>query len=113
MFILNSDISIGKPGVNQFRFTGVHELRIKRSIHNYTDTAIIQLPSIATLFTKNNSSSPKTVITGKQWNDGDPVTIKLGYNNEMHEEFKGFIKHRDLNMPLEIECEGYAYQLKE
>jgi hypothetical protein len=111
MFVLKSNISIGVPG-KQLQFTGVHEVTIRKSIHSYIDTATIKLPSIAWLHTKINSSNPKKVITGAQFNDGDPVNISLGYNGDMQEEFSGFIKRRNLNMPLEIECEGYSYKLR-
>jgi len=111
MFVLKSAISIGVPG-KQLQFTGVHQVTIRKSIHSYIDTATIILPSIAYLRTKINSSNPKEVITGNQFNDGDPVSISLGYNNDLKEEFSGFIKRRNLNMPLEIECEGYSYKLR-
>ena len=112
MFVLNSKITMGIPGVNEFSFTGVNEVIIKRSIYSYKDTAVIKLPSIARVIKKTSSSNADTVITGKQFNDGDPVSINLGYNGNMNEEFTGFIKHRDLGMPLEITCEGYSYQLE-
>ncbi|MGN6568229.1 MAG: hypothetical protein ACTHJ0_09765 [Flavipsychrobacter sp.] len=111
MFVLKSSISIGVPG-KQLQFTGVHQVVIKKSIHSYIDTATIMLPSISYLRTKINSSNPQRVITGNQFNDGDPISISLGYNDDLKEEFRGFIKRRNLNMPLEIECEGYSYRLR-
>ncbi len=106
MFVLSSDITIGK-----FRFSGVNEVIIKRSLHSIADTAVIKIPSLAKVI-KNNKVDPGTIVTGKQFSDGDPVTIKLGYNGSLQTEFSGFVKRRNLNMPLEIECEGYSWLLR-
>jgi hypothetical protein len=116
LFRLNSDIQIGT-----FRFSGVEEVCIKRSLRNYCDYAKIRIPSIAKVqkgkvqpdgSIKISAGASREVITGKMFTDGDPVTIKLGYNGEMHEEFRGFVRRRNLAMPLEVECEGYVRQLR-
>ncbi len=106
MFVLSSDITIGS-----FHFSGVNEVYIQRSLHSITDTAIIKIPSIGKIIT-DNKSLPGTIITGKQFSDGDAVTIKLGYNGNLQTEFIGFVKRRNLNMPLEVECEGYSWLLR-
>lgn len=100
-----TDITIGN-----FQFSGVHELRVKRSIHSYMDTASITIPSIARII-KKGKAAPTRVITGSQFTDGDPVIIKAGYNGVVT-EFKGFVKRRNLQMPLTVECEGYSRQLR-
>jgi hypothetical protein len=106
MFILTSDITIGN-----FRFSGVHDIQIQSSIYSIVSTAIIKIPSISKITVKDKAN-PDLVITGNQFKEGDPVTIKLGYNNELKTEFTGFVKSRNLNMPLEIECEGYSWLLR-
>ena len=105
-FKLTSDITIGK-----FRFSGVNEVHIKRSLHSIVDTAVIKIPSVARVVT-NGKAAPESIITGKQFNDGDPVIIRLGYNGDLQTEFCGFVTRRNLNMPLEIECEGYSWLLR-
>ena len=107
MFVLGSDIKIGG-----FRFSGVHEVRIKKSLHSYVQTATIKLPSTARIIKKDRNSQPEQVITGKQFKKGDPVVINLGYNGDLREEFRGFVQNMDLNMPLEVQVEGYSYQLR-
>jgi hypothetical protein len=103
MFLLSSDITIGN-----FRFSGVHDVQIKRSIHSYVDTAVIKLPAKAQV-NKAGKIQAQGIVTGKQFTDGDPVTIKLGYNGYLVTEFQGFVVRRDLNTPLQINCEGYSY----
>jgi hypothetical protein len=106
MFVLNSDITIGK-----FRFSGVNEVQIKRSIHGIANTAIVKIPSIAKTVT-NGKVSAGAIVTGKQFSEGDAVVIKLGYNGDMQTEFKGFVKRCNLDMPLEVECEGYSWLMR-
>ena len=128
--VLCSDITIGT-----FRFAGVNEVRVKRSMHSYVDTAYIKVPSICKIVQgKRKSAVVKT--TANMFNDGDPVTINLGYlngntgvaaqivsgsatpiiaggkNNGLCTVFQGFVRRRDMGMPLEIECEGYVRQMR-
>jgi hypothetical protein len=106
MFVLGSKITIGN-----FSFSGVHHVTIRRSMHSYVDTALIQIPSICQV-SKNGQALPGRLVTSQQFKDGDPVTISLGYNGDLREEFSGFVKHSSLNMPLEVECEGYSWNLR-
>lgn len=106
MFVLNSKISIG--GLS---FSGVNEVRIKRSIHSYVDTAMIKIPAICNVRSKDGKNKYQ-VRTGQQFNEGDAVTIDLGYNGELAREFEGFVKHVQPNEMVEVECEGYVRQLR-
>jgi hypothetical protein len=106
MFVLQSEITIGT-----FKFSGAHEVRIRRGIHGYSDWASIKVPSMCTVVA-GKSSSPISFTTASKFIDGDPVTIKLGYDGDLREEFRGFVKRRNLAMPLEIECEGYVRPLR-
>ncbi len=102
-------------------FSGVREVRVARSMHSYMDTANIRVPRMARLkkgaLQADGSVKPKPgagvdVATASLIKDGDKVTIKLGYNGQMQTEFEGFVKRRNIGMPLDIECEGYARQLR-
>jgi hypothetical protein len=106
LFVLGSDITIGN-----FHFSGVHDIVIKKSLHNISDIATIKLPSIARVLTKGTAYASK-VITGTEFKEGDAVNINLGYNGEMANEFSGFVTRCNLNIPLEIECEGYSWLLR-
>lgn len=105
MFVLKSSITIGS-----FSFSGVHNVRIESSVHTPVVMAVIKVPALATINNGNNVKGP--VVTGTQFKEGDPVTIRLGYDNEIVDEFCGFVKSRDMNMPLEVVCEGYTWLLK-
>jgi hypothetical protein len=104
-FELNSEVQIGN-----FRFSGVHDIRIRRSVHSYSDTAEIVVPAICKV-RKGNSISGYQALADLI-SDRDPVTISLGYDGTMQTEFRGFVRRRNLSMPLVIECEGMAQTLR-
>jgi hypothetical protein len=106
MFALSSDITIGG-----FRFSGVNEVQVSQTIHSVATTASIKIPSVASII-KSGKVQPGKVITGNQFKEGDPVVIKLGYNNQLNTEFSGFVTRVDLNMPLQVECEGYSWLMR-
>jgi hypothetical protein len=82
----------------------------KRSVTDYSDTATIKLPAVAMLKTKGDVY--KRIETGLQFKEGLQITIACGYNGKNQLRFKGFIRQIKPNVPLEIECEGYSYQLR-
>jgi len=109
-FKLNSIITIGK-----YRFRGVNDVHIKKSIHSITDTCNIKIPASARLRTKNDliTDSVEFVETSKQFKPGDKVVVQLGYNGNYNQEFVGFVRKLNFTVPLEVECEGYVYQLRQ
>lgn len=106
MFLLTSDITIGS-----LHFTGVHEVRIERSIHSFEDRAFIRIPAKAQIKRKGKQQ-PQSVTTATEFAEGDKVTIKLGYDGKLKTEFEGFVKRKNMGMPLEVECEGYSRLLR-
>ena len=107
MFTLRCKITIGK-----YSFTTVNDVKIKRSIHSFIDTAYILLPASARL--KNSVDlTTNSMSTAMIFSEGNPVEIRLGYDEaDMKLEFKGFVKRVNATSPCEIECEGYSWQLK-
>ena len=125
--ILCSDITIGS-----FRFSAAHEVRVKRSLHSYAESATITVPSICKVV-QGKSAGSNVLTTASQFKEGDKVTINIGYNDSylnyggrnggptpiiagnnkgLGTVFQGFVKRIDLNMPLQIECEGYVRPLR-
>lgn len=106
LFALTGSITIGT-----YTFDSVNEIQIERSIHSYEQKATIKLPSISKLLRKDAAEAEERT-TAELFDEGDPVTIKLGYNGNLETEFIGFVKRRTIGMPIEIECEGYSYLLR-
>lgn len=108
-FKLNSIITIG-----QYRFRGVNEVVIKKSMHSPTNTCNIKVPTSSRL-TINGKIETESIIesrTATRFNEGDAVKVELGYNGRYDLHFIGFVRRINFNTPLEIECEGYSYQLR-
>lgn len=105
MFVMCCDIKIG--GVS---FKAVNDVLIKRSVYNLAATALIKIPVTAVL--KYTGQPPTHIETASAIKVGDPVTIKLGYDNQLNDEFKGYVKRLNYTVPLEVECEDEFYQTR-
>jgi len=93
---LSCYITIGK-----YYFEHVHELSIVKSRKRIANTATIKLPN------RYSGEFLCNHIKG-----GDPVSISIGYNDELREEFVGYISEVEFNTPVVITCEDEIYNLK-
>ncbi len=105
MYALTSHITIGSAS-----FNSVHNVVVKRSTYQINATATIKVPVTAVL--KQEGKEATKIETAQQVNVGDPVTIQLGYDGNLRDEFKGFVKRLNYTVPLEIECEDYYWKLR-
>lgn len=94
--VLDCIVTIGK-----YRFDGVSEIQIVNSRKQLGNTANIKLPN------KWSGKFLCNVISG-----GDEVTVKIGYNGELREEFVGYVRDVAFNTPVEINCEDEFYSLR-
>ncbi len=106
MFVPGSKISIGK-----FTFKGVNSVTITKSILEIAQRAVIKIPASAVL-KQTGSNITTSVQTAHQFTVGDKVSIDLAYDDDFNNEFVGFVTRVNLTTPVEIECEGYSYQLR-
>lgn len=106
MFALCSDISIGK-----FSRVKPNNVKINKSMYEFVDRAVLKMP-ITSRIKRSGAVITESVETAKQFSEGDKVTIQLGYNGSLKTEFTGFISRVNFTAPLEVECEGYSYQLR-
>lgn len=77
----------------------VNSVSIKSSRKNFGDKASIELGNL-------QGRLEKEIVYGS------PVTIKLGYDEELYEEFTGYVASVSPKLPLLIECEDEMYPLK-
>ncbi|RQO37951.1 hypothetical protein DBR39_13775 [Chryseobacterium sp. KBW03] len=109
-FYLTSDITIGN-----YKKVKPNKVSWKTDVGNFVDTCNISLPRISHMindyvdktFDLNDVDNKKIY----QFKEGDKVTVLLGYNNNNIKRFEGFIRNVKLGVPVELECEGYGYQL--
>lgn len=85
-------------------FNKVSSIEIRSSWKELTSTATLTLPR--NLVLKNKKV--EEYITR-----GDEVEIKIGYNGEIYNEFKGYVISVEPNEPLTIECEDEMFRLKQ
>lgn len=108
-FYLTSEIKIG-----DYENIKPNKVSWKTDVGSYTDTCNITLPRITYMVSENPD---KTLdLDGKkvyQFKEGDKVSVSLGYNKRNMKRFEGFIRNVKLGIPVELECEGYGYQLYE
>lgn len=110
MFVLRSHITIETTSGQTIKFSGVNDMRIRHSVKSYINTAFFKIPTSARL--KQGTTITNNVELSAKFNRGDKITIQLGYNDKMFREFVGFISNVNFTTPLEIECEGYSFQLR-
>lgn len=85
-------------------------LKWSRSIDNYSDTCSIFLPAMCRL--KQPDRTYDSIPTGQAIKEGTAVEVYAGYDGKNDLQFKGFVKRINFKVPMELECEGYSYQLR-
>jgi hypothetical protein len=103
MFKVSVHITIGK-----LEIPFVVDGWVKSSWKYQTDTAQIVLPRKITVI-ENEQKKPIYDVIKR----GDKVTIKLGYDNKVETEFKGYVSAVKTGTPLVIDCEDEMWQLKQ
>lgn len=102
---MTAEIKIGS-----FKAFSPNAVSWARSIDSYTDHALIKVPAIARM--KREGDTYDYVQSGIQFKEGMQVEVLCGYDGNNVTRFKGFLKRVNFSIPLEIECEGYSYQLR-
>lgn len=112
---MTSDIQIGK-----YKSIKPYAVKWRSSVLGIIETCTIALPRATYLITNLNVTDDNTIAlnsmtkvpNGKSiFNEGDKVSVSLGYDRKNTLRFMGFIKRINQTDRLEIECEGYNYQL--
>jgi hypothetical protein len=106
---LNCKVTI-EQSVKTLSFTALNHCEVKKSIYILGSKAKIKIPASARLIIQGRPTD--SVQTAKQFNRGDKISICLGYDNDLQDEFSGFIYRVNFTTPLEIECEGYEFLLR-
>jgi hypothetical protein len=78
---------------------------------NYADYAKFTVPGICQIKNSYKDYNPKILPTGMAFTEGKKVNIEVGYDGKNKKVFEGFIKRINYKIPVEVECEGYSYQL--
>jgi hypothetical protein len=100
-FNMTADITVG-----DYVFKHIKSCEINQSIRELSDNATITLPR--RLYLKDNEVSIVDYIK-----EGDEVDIKLGYDDNNYDEFKGYVREITADNPLQIICDDEMYKLKQ
>lgn len=109
-FYLTSDITIGK-----YKKVKPNKVTWKSDVGSFIDTCTITLPRITYLVNEIQSVTEDLQNTNARKvydiKEGDKVIVLLGYDQRNQKRFEGFVKRVNMGIPVELECEGYGYQL--
>ena len=93
------DIQIGN-----YRLGLLQSVEIHKSVDLLADTAVIVVPGV--VYNQSLDVEEKVKV-------GDPVTIKLGYNDDLITEFEGFLQRIDTDdSSLTFNCEDGIYLMR-
>lgn len=104
MFHMTCDIKF-----EGFKPTKASSLTWQHSVDNICSTAKIVIPTMSLVTNKEKQHS--YVETALVITEGMKVEIYAGYDGENDLQFTGFVSRINFKTPLEVECEGYSYQL--
>ena len=79
---------------------------------SFVDRCTVVLPTSARLVSKGKPVT-ESAETAHQFGEGDRVSISLGYNGVLKNEFEGFVSRVNFTSPVQVECEGYSWQLRQ
>jgi len=105
MYVLTADIQIAGK-----KFTRVNSVKIESSAKVLEDMATITIPATARM--EREGEFVSEVETAKAFKVGDEVVINLGYDDDLKEEFRGFVSKIKPGTPLEIECIDSTWLLR-
>ena len=105
-FVLNAHITFAASrGREQLVLKTPSRVAINSGWQLLTDTCEIEIARNVQDF---DSQSVNDVFRA-----GDPVTVSLGYNNNLLPEFEGFITRVSADTPIKIYCQDYMWKLKQ
>lgn len=105
MYVINFEAEIAGK-----KFNRIADVEVIASMKSTGKTAILKMPTTALLV--RNDELGTEVETAKTFMVGDQVVIRFGYDGNLREEFRGFVRRIMPTTPLEIECEDAAYLLR-
>lgn len=104
MYQLDWHIEFKNPDGKKFQLVLLYSVEIECSVENLVDIARIYVPEMIL----NNVLDIESKLPR-----GTEVVISLGYDNQLYEEFKGFVKEiKNTSGSLLIECEDSIFQFR-
>lgn len=96
---LNAEVKIGST-----TFTEINSCEITQSVIELSDKATVVLPR-----NYKNKIGESVLDVLKV---GQEVSVNLGYNDQLNEEFKGYVREIESDIPIKIHIDDEMYQFK-
>lgn len=103
MVSMSCEVLVGDLNAQPLKLRSVSEVVIEKSVEVLSDTARIVLPGMV-------AGKPLNIEDKVQ--RGNKITIRLGYDGKLQDEFVGYVRSISPNNPLVIECEDETYLLR-
>lgn len=107
---LNCRVEISKPDGKKFSFRCLNACDVEKSIYKIGSRAKIKIPATARLLKDGKYIGSEA--TAKKLERGDRIDIYLGYDADLRLEHTGYIYRVNYTTPVEIECEGFEFELR-
>lgn len=107
-FNMISEVTIGNIVIN----TPI-KLSVTSSIKKLSDTAKLTFPRNFNFVDNNKRTSTADKNITKFIKVGDKVSVKLGYDDNLKQEFTGYVAKISADTPLVIDCEDEMWKLKQ
>lgn len=91
----------------QFAFKGVTEVQVESSWDNLTDTCTLVFPRRVSWKGRELATGTDPLLKRKM-----PVVVRLGYDDQNTEAFRGYVRDVSGEIPVRVECEDAMYLLK-
>lgn len=86
--------------IGDYEFNYVHAVRVESSWKTLTDTCAIEMPNVEGML-------DKVVRAGQE------VIVRLGYDDVLVEEFRGYVSAISPRQPILIECQDEMWKLRQ
>lgn len=107
---LNCRVEVTKPDGKKFSFRCLNDCTTEKSVYKIGSTAKIKIPTTARLVKEGKYIGSEA--TAKKLERGDRIDIYLGYDADLRLEHTGYIYRVNYTTPVEIECEGFEFELR-
>lgn len=94
---------------DKYVLRGVNAIEIKSSVHQLIQTAKVTLPLSVVL---RNTELYQRIKIADKIKEGDKILLEFGYNGNNKQEFEGYVKRINEEVPLELQCEDELYLLR-
>lgn len=107
MHKLVSNITITNNSNQNVIIKGICEIQIISTWRSLTNTCKLTIPRSVKWEDKNIRLGDGSLIQ-----EGNKITVELGYDDKLNVEFEGYVKTVGAGFPIVLDCEDNAYLLK-